>query len=129
MRSASRPKIPDFSTQLAASSRALIMSPVAAAATSARDGLSPIGSGVFGFVRLNSHAPSDRRPSQSKGVVAFIECAVMSEPQVDREEEAARRRERRYVDVPDDRLVSEVRHFGVEPLVRRGPQQIAPAER
>src|SRR3989442_15695679 len=112
MRSASRPKIPDFSTQLAASSRALIMSPVAAAATSARDGLSPIGSGVFGVVRLNSHAPSDRRPSQSKRVGGFIECAVMSETQIDREEEAARRRERRRVGVSDDRFVSEVRDLG-----------------
>src|SRR2546425_9536547 len=48
--------------------------------------------------------------------------SAWSEPHVDREEEAAARRERRPVDVPRDRLIAKIRHLGVEPLVRRSEE-------
>src|SRR5207248_9684241 len=68
-----------------------------------------------------------RSPSASRD---SLSCErTWSEPQIDREEEAAARRERRHVDVAGYGLVAEVRHLRIEPLVRGEPQQVAATER
>src|SRR3954466_12170104 len=52
-----------------------------------------------------------------------------SEPQVDREEEAATRREGSHVDVPHDRLVGKVADLWIESAIRGDPKEVASRQR
>src|SRR5205809_1797451 len=128
-RYASRPRIPASRIQSAASERAARITPMTWSATSARDGSRPIGPGLLGSVMLKSQAQTPRAASASKQVVAFMVGALASEVQVDGEEDAPARRERRDVDVARDRLVAEVRHLRIDAPELRDPDQVAAAQR
>src|SRR5687767_12402488 len=67
------------------------------------------------------------RPAGEPGATVLWSVS-WSEPQVDREEEAAVRRERCHVDVPHDRLVAEVADFRIEPAIGGDTEQIATAQ-
>src|SRR5688500_6527257 len=109
-----------------------------------RDGFSctPSRLGLFrsgSAVSLQAAAPAARaiamtatarpRGARFRRAPAMVVYDVISEAKVEGEEEAARRRERRDIDVPGERLVAEVAHLGVDATVVAVHEQVAPAER
>src|SRR5918995_7240646 len=59
---------------------------------------------------------------------AFSWSASWSESQIDGEEEAAARWERRYVDVSHDSLVTEVADLGIQAAIAGNPKQVTPTQ-